>query len=141
MVGQTRCSMRPSFQQVECQITGVSDVAGWQLRVLGCAGHECDTDLCKGCTKSMLGVAGMVGQKCCNMRLRFRQHKRVAMGLSDVAGWGSFLLVCFRRSGPRSLINCICIRTICCTKSLTCWAILCQEMNLLAAHMCCHRPI
>ena len=57
------------------------------------AGHECDTDLCKGCTKSLLGVAEVAGAKCCNMRLRFRQHKRVAMGLSDVAGWGSFLLV------------------------------------------------
>ena len=61
---------------------------------LGCAGHECDTDLCKGCTKSLLGAAVAPGAaQCCNMRLRFRQHKRVAMGLSDVAGWGSFLLV------------------------------------------------
>ena len=41
----------------------------------------------------MLGGAEAAGAKCCNMRLRFRQHKRVAMGLSDVAGWGSFLLV------------------------------------------------
>lgn len=38
-------------------------------------------------------MAEAAGAKCFNMRLRFRQHKRVAMGLSDVAGWGSFLLV------------------------------------------------
>ena len=28
-----------------------------------------------------------------NMRLRLRQHKRVAVGLSSIAGWGAFLLV------------------------------------------------
>ena len=73
---------------------------------LGCAGHECDTDLCKGCTKSLLGAAAAPGAaQCCNMRLRFRQHKRVAMGLSDVAGWGSFLLVRPRLFGRSPLLH------------------------------------
>ena len=77
------------------------------LRLMGaewavCAlrtGHECDTDLCVGCAKSILPGAGQPGggapgaMTCCNMRLRFRQHKRVAMGKSDIAGWGSFLMV------------------------------------------------
>lgn len=30
---------------------------------------------------------------CHNMKLRLRQHKRVAMGLSQVAGWGAFAQV------------------------------------------------
>ena len=49
-------------------------------------------------------MAEAAGAKCCNMRLRFRQHKRVAMGLSDVAGWGSFLLV---KSLPVLLSSCL----------------------------------
>ena len=27
------------------------------------------------------------------MRLRLRQHKRVVVGLSSIAGWGAFLMV------------------------------------------------
>jgi len=66
------------------------------------AGMECDPDLCRGCA----GGAGAAGAPapaaaeaergapaCGNMRLRLRQHKRVAMGVSDIAGWGAFLLV------------------------------------------------
>lgn len=30
---------------------------------------------------------------CLNMPLRLRQHKRVAMGISQVAGWGAFAMV------------------------------------------------
>ena len=61
-------------------------------------GHECDTDLCGGCVRSLLPGSGpaacaMGTLACCNMRLRFRQHKRIAMGKSDIAGWGSFLMV------------------------------------------------
>jgi hypothetical protein len=57
--------------------------------------------VCLGCAKSLMpnhgacpgGGAPGAGLTCCNMRLRFRQHKRVAMGKSDIAGWGSFLMV------------------------------------------------
>lgn len=78
------------------------------------AGQECDTDLCKGCARGCLpedaaAVAGLVGERertCANMQLRFRQHKRVAMGKSDLTGWGSFLMVgaapcCLQRSPPQ----------------------------------------
>ncbi|KAK9846547.1 hypothetical protein WJX81_006349 [Elliptochloris bilobata] len=62
------------------------------------AGMECDPDLCKGCAPAVGVVhapaadADESAPACCNMRLRQRQHKRVAMGLSDIAGWGAFLL-------------------------------------------------
>ena len=60
-------------------------IASAMLQVSGdVAGHECDPDLCNACTMSCV---------CNNMRLRFRQHKRVSMGKSEVSGWGSFLLV------------------------------------------------
>ena len=55
-----------------------------RLSAVCIAGHECDPDVCTGCT---------IGCTCNNMRLRFRQHKRVCMGKSAIAGWGSFLLV------------------------------------------------
>jgi hypothetical protein len=58
------------------------------------AGHECDTDLCTGCARGALLNECGGSLPCNNMKLRFRQHKRVAMGKSDVQGWGSFLLVC-----------------------------------------------
>lgn len=66
---------------------------------------ECDPDICRGCAPA-LGLARAPAAAdaaaadaepdalpCCNMRLRLRQHKRVAMGVSDIAGWGAFLLV------------------------------------------------
>ena len=62
------------------------------------AGMECDPDLCKGCAPAAGGAhaaradADGPAPACCNMRLRQRQHKRVAMGLSDIAGWGAILL-------------------------------------------------
>ncbi len=69
-----------------------------QLRILTAdsflcaAGHECDPDICRGCAATCeQGV--QANRPCHNMRLRLRQHKRVAMGLSRVAGWGAFLQV------------------------------------------------
>ena len=43
---------------------------------------------------------------CLNMPLRLRQHKRVAMGISQVAGWGAFAMV--SRLGVLQLLQCIC---------------------------------
>mmetsp|Transcript_24875 Transcript_24875/g.69328 ORF Transcript_24875/g.69328 Transcript_24875/m.69328 type:complete len:774 (+) Transcript_24875:212-2533(+) len=54
------------------------------------AGRECDPDLCKGCAPTCTGEAPE-GRECCNMHLRLRQHARIIMGLSSVAGWGAFL--------------------------------------------------
>lgn len=56
------------------------------------ASRECDPDVCKGCGPTCLGTAAP-GTECHNMRLRLRQHKRVVMGLSNVQGWGAFVLV------------------------------------------------
>lgn len=64
------------------------------IHILHLAGHECDTDLCKGCSSSVVLKEHSGGTlPCNNMKLRLRQHKRIAMGKSDVQGWGSFLLV------------------------------------------------
>lgn len=43
---------------------------------------------------------------CLNMPLRLRQHKRVAMGISQVAGWGAFAMV--SRLGVLQLLQCVC---------------------------------
>ena len=62
------------------------------MESLCAAGHECDPDICQACAATCEhGQHG--GRSCHNMRLRLRQHKRVAMGLSKVAGWGAFLQV------------------------------------------------
>ncbi len=60
------------------------------------AGRECDPDLCGGCAATCDGSAEGL-RVCGNMRLRLAQHKRVAMGLSTVAGWGAFLHTPARR--------------------------------------------
>lgn len=55
---------------------------------------ECDPDACKGCRNVVTGEEAPPNkERCQNMRLRLRQHKRIAVGLSSVAGWGAFLLV------------------------------------------------
>ncbi|KAF5843242.1 enhancer of zeste 2, partial [Dunaliella salina] len=54
------------------------------------AGRECDPDLCRNCNAMCEGCA-VPASECHNMRLRLRQHKRVVMGQSIVAGWGAFL--------------------------------------------------
>jgi len=71
---------------------GCSCKGGCRNRACPClaAGRECDPDLCKGCAATCTGEA-VPGKECCNMRLRLRQHPRIIMGLSSVAGWGAFL--------------------------------------------------
>ncbi len=84
---------------------------------------ECDPDICRGCAPALgLGRSPTAADAaaadaaaadaepdalpCCNMRLRLRQHKRVAMGLSDIAGWGAFLLVHQPPARLHILISC-----------------------------------
>ena len=57
------------------------------------ADRECDPDLCMQCQWSISGQKPPGSVDCHNMKLRLRQHKRVAMGLSNVAGWGAFAQV------------------------------------------------
>lgn len=59
-----------------------------------CADRECDPDLCKPCKWSICRERPPGSVDCHNMKLRLRHHKRVAMGLSRVAGWGAFAQVC-----------------------------------------------
>ncbi|DBB03339.1 TPA: hypothetical protein ACH3X3_010714 [Trebouxia sp. C0006] len=54
------------------------------------ADRECDPDLCMQCQWTICGQKPPGTLDCHNMKLRLRQHKRVAMGLSHVAGWGAF---------------------------------------------------
>lgn len=55
------------------------------------ASRECDPDYCLMCKKNC-EHGGPPDAHCKNMNLRLRKHKRVAMGLSTVAGWGGFLM-------------------------------------------------
>ena len=59
------------------------------------AGRECDPDLCAPCrhTTNAPETKPDGAMDCLNMPLRLRQHKRVAMGISQVAGWGAFAMV------------------------------------------------
>jgi hypothetical protein len=58
------------------------------------AGFECDPDVCKGCVCAVTGGDPPPGkERCQNMQIRLRQHKRTAIALSSIAGWGAFLLV------------------------------------------------
>ena len=64
------------------------------LSVIFSAGFECDPDICQGCSSVALGGQPPEGkEECHNMRLRMRMHKRVAVGLSSIAGWGAFIMV------------------------------------------------
>ncbi len=60
------------------------------------ADRECDPDLCMQCQWTICGQKPPGTLDCHNMKLRLRQHKRVAMGLSHVAGWGAFAQVTTR---------------------------------------------
>ncbi|KAL0030931.1 hypothetical protein WJX79_001885 [Trebouxia sp. C0005] len=62
------------------------------------ADRECDPDLCMQCQWSISGQKPPGSVDCHNMKLRLRQHKRVAMGLSNVAGWGAFAQEDIRRN-------------------------------------------
>lgn len=68
---------------------------GCHTRTCPCraAGRECDPDLCKQCAKVCEGVTtpDQHGHVCHNMQMRLRQHTRVALGISTVAGWGAFM--------------------------------------------------
>ena len=65
------------------------------VQLLACvADRECDPDLCKPCQWTICRHKPAGSTDCQNMALRMRQHKRVAMGLSHVAGWGAFAQVC-----------------------------------------------
>ena len=59
------------------------------------ADRECDPDLCKPCQWTICNERERPASSvdCQNMSLRLRQHKRVAMGLSHIAGWGAFAQV------------------------------------------------
>lgn len=63
------------------------------------SGRECDPDKCRGCaaTARLQGARGRLElnppeRTCHNMNLRLRVRRRVAMGLSLVAGWGCFIM-------------------------------------------------
>ncbi|KAL0022368.1 hypothetical protein WJX77_004927 [Trebouxia sp. C0004] len=62
------------------------------------ADRECDPDLCVQCQWTICGEKPPGSVDCHNMKLRLRQHKRVAMGLSNVAGWGAFAQEDIRRN-------------------------------------------
>eukprot|EP00850_Spirogloea_muscicola_P011274 SM000069S20711 [mRNA] locus=s69:409982:415574:+ [translate_table: standard] len=61
------------------------------------ADRECDPDVCRhcwsGCGDGSEGTppAKEFVNPCRNMRILLRQHQRVLLGRSDVAGWGAFL--------------------------------------------------
>ncbi|KAK9917862.1 hypothetical protein WJX75_009030 [Coccomyxa subellipsoidea] len=76
------CACGPSCS---IRFVGCDCKSGCRTKACPCfaSGHECDPDACTACT---------TGCACNNMRLRFRQHKRVSMGKSAIAGWGSFLM-------------------------------------------------
>ncbi|VFQ58374.1 unnamed protein product [Cuscuta campestris] len=61
------------------------------------ARRECDPDICHNC---LVGCGdGSIGfhpqrvsnHQCMNMKLLLRQHQKVLLGRSDIAGWGAFL--------------------------------------------------
>jgi len=58
------------------------------------AGRECDPDVCMHCACAVTGEEPAQGrERCQNMQIRLRQHKRTAIAMSSIAGWGAFLLV------------------------------------------------
>ena len=78
---------KPNFNCACLRMWGKLCVSGW------CADRECDPDLCKPCHWSICSQRPPGSMDCHNMKLRLRQHKRVGMGLSRVAGWGAFAQV------------------------------------------------
>ena len=72
-----------------CSLKLHNKSSDWSLT----ADRECDPDLCTSCQWSICKEKPPGSMDCHNMKLRLRQHKRVAMGLSQVAGWGAFAQV------------------------------------------------
>jgi len=69
------------------------------------ADRECDPDLCGPCKWTICREKPANSTDCQNMKLRLRQHKRVAMGLSHVAGWGAFAQVMAKYINRRLTAN------------------------------------
>jgi hypothetical protein len=56
------------------------------------AGRECDPEKCKGCTTTALGLVRNGDRVCQNLNMSLGVVRRLAVGLSAVAGWGCFVL-------------------------------------------------
>jgi len=116
------CAARgPCAPACRFRFPGCECKSGCKTKACPClaALRECDPAVCRPCGAAgaattartpatlaaaaaaappALGLPGHpLGVPCHNMRLRLRQHKRLAMGLSRVAGWGAFLLEPARR--------------------------------------------
>jgi len=96
-----RCMQSKNFCEKFCacsnrcinRFRGCKCMGGCKNRACPClaAGRECDPDLCRACAATCEGTAPP-GCECHNMRLRLRQHMRIIMAHSEVAGWGAFSL-------------------------------------------------
>lgn len=52
------------------------------------ASRECDPDLCRTCAAHEYDMALV---RCDNIAIQRRRHKKLLLGISDVAGWGVFI--------------------------------------------------
>ena len=84
-----KCGNRFEGCHCKCGIVGGRRCSTKQCPCMA-AGRECDPDLCRTCSLTLLGTHAP-GHQCNNFRLRLHQKRRVLMGLSGVQGWGAFL--------------------------------------------------
>eukprot|EP00884_Botryococcus_braunii_P022780 jgi/Botrbrau1/9186/Bobra.0236s0016.2 len=91
------CPPKCSLRFVGCKCT-----SGCKTKTCPCSasGRECDPDLCQNCCIWAEGGEGLSvpTRICTNMGMLLRQHKRIAVGLSNVSGWGAFVLEGVRKN-------------------------------------------
>ena len=63
------------------------------------AGRECDPTKCHGCTATAFGLLKDGDRVCHNLNVSMGVARRLAVGLSAVAGWGCFVIDDIKRGG------------------------------------------
>lgn len=77
--------------------------------------RECDPARCLGCSATALGTVEAGGVVCQNMNILLGVTRRLAVGLSEVAGWGCFVMEDVKE-GEYIVRGCLAL----CTSSVLC---------------------